>query len=118
SPTGVALRTFTLRTLVSHWFHTPRPENVAQPEVEFGKGDANWWRLPLHDSALVSSADGSGKNIYARDRAFFRKAIVETTVLHWHLKRRWPLLAKQYKAHLESMTAPESWDRVFSEGDQ
>ncbi len=61
SPTGLALRTFTARTLVSHWFHAPSAENVAQPEVEFGKGDANWWRVPLYDSALVSAADARGR---------------------------------------------------------
>ena len=75
NPTGLRLRWFTASTLVSHWFHAPRPENVAQPEVEFGKDDAHWWRLPLYDSALVSAADGSGKNIYTRDRAKFRRML-------------------------------------------
>ena len=51
------------------------PENLAQPEVEFGKGDAHWWRLPVYDSALVSAADGSGKNIYTRDRTKFRRML-------------------------------------------
>ena len=118
SPTGLRLRWFTATTLLSHWFHRPRPENVALPEVEFGKGDANWWRLPLYDSALVSAADGSGKNIYVRDRAFFRKAIVETIVLHWRLRRRWPRLAEQYRRHLEDMTSTDAWDRMFTEGNR
>jgi galactofuranosylgalactofuranosylrhamnosyl-N-acetylglucosaminyl-diphospho-decaprenol beta-1,5/1,6-galactofuranosyltransferase len=115
SPTGFWLRWFTATTLVTHWFHAPRPENVEMPEVEFGKGDANWWRLPLHDSALVSAADGSGKNIYIRDRAFFRRAIVESVLLHWQLQWSWPRLAKRYRAHLGDMTSPESWARIFGE---
>ncbi|GAA1467531.1 glycosyltransferase [Microbacterium thalassium] len=113
SPEGVMLRWFTASTLLSHWFHKPRPENVAQPEVEFGKGDANWWRLPLYDSALVSAADGSGKNIYTRDRARFRRGIIDTVTLHWKLKRRWPKLAEQYRAALDDLTSVESWRRIF-----
>src|SRR5690606_27041866 len=78
NPTGMKLRIFTLRTLVSHWLHNPNPVNVVQPEVEFGKEDAHWWRLPAFDSALVSTADGSGKNIYTRDRKKYRRMLRET----------------------------------------
>lgn len=117
SPTGFMLRWFTAITLVSHWFHQPRPENIEQPEVEFGKGDANWWRLPLHDSALVSAADGSGKNVYVRDRAFFRRALIDTIVLHAQLQWRWPRLSRQYRKAFDDLTAPEAWARVFDKAD-
>ncbi|WJL95112.1 glycosyltransferase [Microbacterium sp. ET2] len=115
SPEGLMLRWFTLSTLVSHWFHRPRPENVRAPEVEFGKGDANWWRVPLYDSALVSAADGSGKNIYTRDRAKFRSMLVASVRLHRQLQREWPRLAREYRAAQAGMTSRESWARIFAE---
>ncbi|PVE79778.1 glycosyltransferase [Microbacterium testaceum] len=113
SPTGIALRTFTARTLVSHWFHTPRPENVEQPEVEFGKGDANWWRVPLYDSALVSAADGSGKNIYTRDRAMFRRMLVDSWRLHRRLQREWPALSRRYRRALPDLVSEKNWRTTF-----
>lgn len=116
SPTGLRLRWFTLWTLATHWFHTPKPENVEKPEVEFGKGDAHWWRLPLYDSALVNSADGSGKNVYTRDRKKFRKMLTDSVRLHRRLQREWPRLAEEYRAAEAELTSPSSWQRTF-EGD-
>jgi len=115
SPTGLSLRTFTVRTLVSHWFHTPKPENVAQPEVEFGKGDAHWWRVPRFDSALVSAADGSGKNIYTRDRAMFRRMLVDSWKLHRRLQREWPRLSRQYRRALPDLVSEANWRATFEE---
>ena len=115
SPTGARLRWFTMSTLVSHWFHRPHPANIAEPEVEFGKGDANWWRVPLFDSALVSAADGSGKNIYTRDRARFRSQLIESVRLHAALKRRWPQLQEQYRRALPELVSVESWQRTFGD---
>ena len=115
SPTGFALRWFTATTLIRHWFHTPRPENVMTPEAEFGKGDANWWRIPLFDSVLVSAADGSGKNIYTRDRAAFRRMLVSTMKLHWQLRRRWPRLARAYRQQAHRLSSSETWAEIFDE---
>lgn len=115
SPTGLRLRWFTFSTLVSHWIHAPKPENLSQPEVEFGKGDAHWWRLPLYDSALVNSADGSGKNIYTRDRRKFRAMLLDSLRLHRRLQREWPRLAERYRAAGVELTSPEAWSRTFEE---
>lgn len=113
SPTGLRLRWFTLTTLVAHWLHAPKPENVAQPEVEFGKNDAHWWRLPNYDSALVSAADGSGKNIYTRDRRQFRRMLIESVRVHRRLRREWPKLAARYRAAAVEMTSLEAWRGTF-----
>ena len=115
NPTGMRLRWFTLRTLVSHWVHGPDPANLAQPEVEFGKLDAHWWRLPVYDSALVSSADGRGKNIYTRDRDQYRRKLRESLRLHRQLRREWPRLAEQYRTELSRLTSPEAWRAAFEE---
>ncbi|WP_313477824.1 glycosyltransferase [Microbacterium sp.] len=115
SPSGLRLRWFTLRTLIAHWLHTPDPANVTQPEVEFGKGDAHWWRVPRFDSALVSSADGSGKNVYTRDRAQYRRMLTESVKLHRRLRRNWPKLQAEYRAALPQLVSDDSWRRIFEE---
>lgn len=114
SPTGLRLRWFTASTLISHWLHAPKPENVAYPEVEFGKGDAYWWRVPLFDSALVSAADGSGKNIYTRDRSKFRSMLWESLRLHRELGRRWGRLVREYRSADVELTSPEAWRGTFN----
>ncbi len=113
SPTGMRLRIFTVRTLASHWLHKPRPENVAHPEVEFAKGDAHWWRIPQFDSALVSAADGSGKNVYTRDRAQYRRLLRDTVRLHRRLRREWSSLAKKYRAEAEQLSSQAAWKGTF-----
>lgn len=118
NPTGLRLRWFTLSTLVSHWFHAPRPENVENPEVEFGKGDAYWWRLPTFDSALVNSADGSGKNIYTRDRGRYRSMLLESLRLHRQLRRQWPALSRRYRAAMHELTSLEAWRKTFEGGER
>ena len=115
SPTGLRLRWFTLRTLISHWMHAPDPANVSQPEVEFGKGDAHWWRVPYFDSALVSSADGSGKNVYIRDREQYRRMLLESWNLHRRLRRNWPKLQAEYRRALPELVSDASWAKTFEE---
>jgi galactofuranosylgalactofuranosylrhamnosyl-N-acetylglucosaminyl-diphospho-decaprenol beta-1,5/1,6-galactofuranosyltransferase len=115
NPTGMRLRWFTLSTLVAHWLHSPKPENLNHPEVEFGKSDAHWWRLPNFDSALVSAADGSGKNIYTRDRAQYRRKLVESFRLHRRLRREWPQLSARYRAAAPELTSLAEWQRTFEE---
>ena len=116
NPTGMRLRLFTATTLVSHWFHSPRPENVRRPEVEFGKGDAHWWRLPSYDSALVNSADGSGKNVYTRDRRQFRSMLLDSVRLHRRLQREWPRLAARYRSAGHELTSEAAWQSTFETG--
>ncbi len=115
TPTGLRLRWFTLSTLVAHWFHAPRPENIEQPEVEFGKGDAYWWRVPVYDSALVSAADGSGKNIYTRDRGQYRRMLTDSFRLHRRLSREWSQLAARYRDAAPELTSLSAWQQTFEE---
>ncbi|SJN30653.1 Galactofuranosyl transferase [Microbacterium esteraromaticum] len=115
SPTGLRLRLFTVRTLLLHWLHSPAPENVERPEVEFGKSDAQWWRIPSFDSALVSAADGSGKNVYTRDRAQYRRMLRDSFLLHRRLRRNWPTLRSQYRAALPDLVSDASWQKTFEE---
>jgi galactofuranosylgalactofuranosylrhamnosyl-N-acetylglucosaminyl-diphospho-decaprenol beta-1,5/1,6-galactofuranosyltransferase len=71
--------------------------------------------VPLYDSALVSAADGSGKNIYTRDRAKFRALLRESIRLHAELRRRWPALQREYRRAMPDLVSAESWRRIFEE---
>lgn len=113
NPTGMRLRWFTASALLSHWLHAPKDENVASPEVEFGKDDAQWWRLGFYDSALVNAADGSGKNVYTRDRDQFRRMLRDSVVLHRTLKRRWNRLSEEYRRALPELVSEKSWQETF-----
>ena len=93
----------------------PDGANIAQPEVEFGKGDAHWWRTSQFDSALVISADGSGKNVYTRDRSQYRRMLIDTFRLHRPLRRNWSRLQAQYGAALTDLVSDESWREMFEE---
>ncbi|WP_029149314.1 glycosyltransferase [Microbacterium indicum] len=115
SPEGMRLRVFTAKTIANHWLHAPDPRNVETPEVEFGKEDAHWWRVPLFDSALVSAADGSGKQIYTRDRAKFRAMLVESVRLHRRLRREWRKLQRAYRDALPELVSEGAWLETFGE---
>ena len=115
TPSGVRLRLLTLRILVSHWLRAPHPENVARPQVELGKDDAQWWRVSAYESALISTADGSGKTVYTRDRARFRRMLRESVRLHRQLKRRWPELQRAYRDALPDLVSERAWKEIFEE---
>ena len=113
APTGFRLRWLTASSLVSHWLRTPHPRRLDQPEAEFSKSDAQWWRLAHYDSVLVSTADGAGHNIYTRDRDKHRALLRESAKLHAELRRRWPELQKTYRAHLTELVSVEAWRTTF-----
>lgn len=115
NPTGLKLRLFTLRTILSHWLRKPNPANLGDvPQAELAKYDAHWWRVPAYDSVLISAADGSGMNIYRRDRAKFRRMLRESFRLHRKLQRNWPTLSKQYRAAAAELSSLESWQEIFA----
>jgi len=117
APTGLSLRWQTASALVRQWLHRPGDDQQAQPEVEFSKADAFWWRIARYDSAIVSAADGSGKNVYRRDRARHRRMLRDSLRLHRELRRRWPRLSADYRSALADLTSVQSWGRMF-EGDR
>ncbi|GAA2567511.1 glycosyltransferase [Microbacterium binotii] len=115
SPTGWRLRWFTASTLASHWLRPTPHDSGRLPEVEYGKEDAHWWRVPLVDSAIVSAANGSGKNVYVRDRETFRRMLVESVRLHRRLRREWAGLSRRYRAAASDLTSVERWRTVFED---
>lgn len=113
-PKGLPLRWLTLRSLARNWMRAPRNADPATlPEVEFAKADATWWRLDDYDSAIISAADGSGKNIYRRDRTKFRRMLIDSILLHRRLRREWADLSRQYRAAQGRLTSIDEWRKTF-----
>ena len=112
-PRGIPLVMFTAQMTAKQWLTKPAPQNVAAPQVELSKRDGTWFRLPYFDSALVSTADGSGKVRYTREPEAFRRLLRESNRLHAELKRRWPELSKEYRAALPTITSAEAWSEHF-----
>ncbi|WP_166997904.1 glycosyltransferase [Paramicrobacterium fandaimingii] len=113
-PRGISLATFTAKMTLRHWFTRPTAANRKRPQVELAKRDATWFRTPHYDSALVSTADGSGKTWFQRDRSSFRRLLTESFVLHRQLRDNWHTLSSSYRQKLPSMVAPEEWAKTFS----
>jgi galactofuranosylgalactofuranosylrhamnosyl-N-acetylglucosaminyl-diphospho-decaprenol beta-1,5/1,6-galactofuranosyltransferase len=113
SPSGVRLAWLTASTLIAQWLHAPRPENIEQPEVEFAKADAFWWRVGKYDSAIVSAADGSGKSVFRRDRARYRRLLRDTVRLHRRLARDWARLSAEYRGAMPGLTSVDAWRSSF-----
>ncbi|WP_104179082.1 glycosyltransferase [Arthrobacter sp. B0490] len=90
-----------------------RPEASVRPEANVPAMDARWWRLSQLDSALVSSADGSGASWYKRDSAKFQSMLRRSVILHQRLLSRWDDLADEYQRALPEFTSQEAWAETF-----
>ncbi len=112
-PRGVPLVAFTARMVARHWLTDPSERDREHPQVELSKRDATWFRAPAFDSALVSTADGSGKVWYSRDRREFRRMLRESIRLHREIGDKWDELSRQYKDALPQITSVEEWRKTF-----
>lgn len=112
-PTGLPLIVFTAKMVLRHWFTKPSRANIEHPEVELSKRDATWFHTPYLDSALVSTADGTGKSWYTRNPRAFRRMLAESIRLHRELARNWETLSKQYRDALPEITSVEEWRKTF-----
>ncbi|OUM39822.1 glycosyltransferase [Arthrobacter sedimenti] len=90
-----------------------RPEAGVQPEANVPAMDARWWRLSQLDSALVSSADGSGASWYKRDSDQFQSMLKRSMILHQRLLARWDTLAEEYQKALPEFTSQQAWAQTF-----
>jgi galactofuranosylgalactofuranosylrhamnosyl-N-acetylglucosaminyl-diphospho-decaprenol beta-1,5/1,6-galactofuranosyltransferase len=90
-----------------------RPGALEHPEAVVPAMDARWWRLSQLDSAVVSSADGSGASWYKRQPEQFRTMMARSIKLHQQLLRDWDKLSKVYTDALPEFTSPEAWKQTF-----
>jgi galactofuranosylgalactofuranosylrhamnosyl-N-acetylglucosaminyl-diphospho-decaprenol beta-1,5/1,6-galactofuranosyltransferase len=90
----------------------PTPTDTV-PEAVVPAMDARWWRLSHLDSAVVSTADGTGASWYRRQPQQFRTMLVRSLRLHQELLHTWPELARDYRAALPEIVSPQQWSRTF-----
>jgi len=90
-----------------------RPGALEHPEALVPAMDARWWRLSQLDSAIVSSADGSGASWYKRQPEQFRTMMARSIKLHQQLLRDWEQLSKVYAEALPEFTSPQAWKQTF-----
>jgi galactofuranosylgalactofuranosylrhamnosyl-N-acetylglucosaminyl-diphospho-decaprenol beta-1,5/1,6-galactofuranosyltransferase len=90
-----------------------RPGALEHPEALVPAMDARWWRLSQLDSAIVSSADGSGASWYKRQPEQFRTMMARSVKLHQQLLRDWDKLSKVYADALPEFTSPQAWKQTF-----
>ena len=114
SPAGVQLALFTARMLPRHWRRTEREIDAVEPELEYPKRDAHWWRVPHHKSVIVGTADGAGKMWYRHDRAKFRRLLKESRELTREIEKNWDSLAERYRSAMPRLTSVEEWEQTFT----
>ncbi|WP_159448772.1 glycosyltransferase [Demequina sp. NBRC 110053] len=91
-----------------------RPQALEIPEERIATTAAKWWRLSHLDSAVVTSADGTGASMYVRDPKKFRAYLRRSARLHQRLARQWGPLSRQYRAAMPAFTSPEEWRVTFA----
>ena len=91
-----------------------RDEALEIPEERVASQAAKWWRLSHLDSAVVTSADGTGVSLYVRDPKLFRSYLRRSVRLHRKALGRWSELQQQYRDALGSFTSPEQWKATFA----
>ncbi|MEQ6902862.1 glycosyltransferase [Nocardioides sp. YIM 152588] len=108
-------RAATLQALIQPIRQLRKPREDAQefPEAEIMAQDARWHKIARYDSALVSLPDGSAAAFYRRDRGRFVDLMKRTVDIHRQLALHWDELAEQYRAALEDLTSPETWEKTF-----
>ena len=112
-PRGASLALFTLKMVPQHWRREGDEHDAPEPELEYAKRDAFWWRIPHHRSVIVGTADGAGKAWFRHDRAKFRRLLRESRRLTREIEQNWDALAERYRAALPRITSPEEWRRTF-----
>ena len=74
---------------------TPAPENRCQPEVEFGKDDAHWWRVPLvRQRARERRRRLRQEHLHARSRASTARCSWRRSGCTDELRATWPELPR------------------------
>ena len=89
------------------------PSATKHPQARIAHKDAAWWRIAQQDSAVVSTADGTGASWYQRDNRHARAMVKASAAQHALLYRRWEELAKTYRDALPHITSFEAWEQTF-----
>jgi len=97
-----------------HQFKSVREMSRVNPEARIPAMDAKWHMLSQFDSAVVSTADGSGAAWYKRDRKRMKDIMRRSVTTHEQLAQRWSELSKEYRAACPDFTDPKAWQQTWS----
>ena len=92
-----------------------RGNSRINPEASVPAMDSRWWLLSQFDSAIVSTADGTGTSWYKRDPARFNDVMRRSAAAHAELARRWDELSAEYRAAVPEVTGPQAWQGTWSD---
>lgn len=112
-PRSWRLALLTVAGLLRHAVSPVKLSAAQSPAVKLAKQDAVWWRVWRLDGATVATADGSGRNVYVRDRTAFRAMLRSSIRLHARLRQEWPNLSSWYRDALADTTSPTAWEQHF-----
>jgi len=109
-------RQATVQALLQPLRQLRRPRELAQahPEAEVMAQDARWHKIARYDSAIVSMPDGTAAAFYRRDRQKFFDLLKQTLAIHRQLAMHWDDLAERYRAALDDVTSPATWEKTFA----
>ena len=109
APRGPVGRVLTAAVGAAKQFVPERATSRVNPEAAVQAQDARWWMLSQFDSAIVSTADGTGAAWYKRDRQRAADIMRRSIALHEQLLTRWNSLATQYRTAVPEITSPQAW---------
>ena len=109
----VALAKWLLVHAPRQWRYPSAANIGARPQVSLSAVQASWWALARYDSALVSTADGSGKQHFRRSAFEFKRRLKRTIAQHKKLKKSWSALANDYRGNLAELTSVSSWRKTI-----
>lgn len=96
------------------WRHAfVKPRGTDRPQAHLAYQDARWFEVPLHDSVLITNAEGSGATWHVRDRRTFRRMLRDSLRLNLRYRRRWSALRAEYRAALPEITSAETWAKTL-----
>ena len=117
-PNRATLAPWALKTVARQLAKRVDAESRVRPQTAIQHQDSKWWRLSQYDSALVSTAEGTGTSWYKRDPRQLRQMLTEGLQLHAQLLKRWPRLREQYRESLRDITSFEAWRKTFGLPDE
>lgn len=117
-PGGAVGRYVAAASGVVRQFSSVRPTSLKNPEARVPAMDVRWWLLGRFDSAIVSTADGSGASWYKRDRTRFIDLMRRSVDVHQRLALNWHTLREEYRDAVDDVTDPSAWTQTWSDGER
>ncbi|MCI2958021.1 glycosyltransferase [Agromyces atrinae] len=112
-PHGVGLAFWLGVRALKHAFTKPDDAAREKPQGHLPFQDARWFEVPLHDSVLISNAEGSGAKWHLRNPRLFRSMLIDSVRLNLRYRSKWPALRAQYRKALPDITSSREWVKAF-----